>query len=86
MTPNRTYRGNFDANERYDTDTEVCQIRIFLSIGSRDTYITPSPNIMLRTIFLPTAICKPHNTGIGSTTTVTSIRRLNIPMNKSSDF
>ena len=31
MTPRCTYRGNLDANERYDTDTEFCQGRDFIN-------------------------------------------------------
>lgn len=50
------------------------------------TYIMPNINMLLNVTFLPTAICKPHSTGIGSTTTVTSISRLKMPMKRSSDF
>ena len=52
----------------------------------KKTYAVPMPNIPLSITFFPTAIFKPQSTGIGITTTVTSSKRLKIPMKRSKDF
>lgn len=44
----------------------------------KEAYNVPNPNIPPIITFLPIGICKPHNIGIGNTTTVRSRTRLMI--------
>lgn len=88
------HRSDVDADKCYDADSRCLLGRIFANIGvgllyrseGKGTYIMPNPNMLLKVIFFPTAICKPHRTGMGSITTATSISRLKMPMKRSSDF
>ena len=50
------------------------------------TYAVPMPNMPLSITFFPRAMFKPHRTGIGSKTAVTSRKRLKMLMKRSRDF
>ena len=52
----------------------------------RVTHATPIENIPVMITFCFNRTWRPHRTGIGSATVVTSIKRLNTPMKRSRDF
>lgn len=51
-----------------------------------EAYMMPIPNMQLKATFLLVAICNPHKTGIGKTTTTTSCSRFRIAIDMSSIF
>ena len=89
-------RGDFDSIESEHADPVYCfntgmpkfphVLRILSNERGGKAYIMPIENIPLVAIFLPVGRWRPHSTGIGKTTVVTSRARLKAPMKRSKDF
>jgi len=62
------------------------RIMLILEKGDVGSYAIPMENIPLIATFLHLVILRRHRTGIGRTTTVTSINRLNAPRKRSKDL